>query len=41
MGQEEVARLITPDAESTLPLLDTISTELSFKLGITHSSTDD
>ena len=24
MGQEAVARLITPDAESMLPLLDTI-----------------
>ena len=32
MGQEEVARLITPDSERTIPLPDAISSELSFKL---------
>ena len=37
MGQEEVARLITPDSNSTIPLLDTISGDLSFKLGLDAS----
>ena len=37
MGQEEVARLITPDSERTIPLLDAISSELSFKLGLEAS----
>jgi hypothetical protein len=34
MGQEVVARLITPVSENTIPLPDTISSELSFKLGL-------
>jgi ERCC4-related helicase len=37
MGQEEVARLITPDSESTIPLPDAISSELTFKLGLEAS----
>ena len=38
MGQEEVARLITPDSNSTIPLLDAISGDLSFKLGLEASA---
>jgi superfamily II DNA or RNA helicase len=34
MGQDEVARLITPDSGSTIPLPDAISDKLSFKLGL-------
>lgn len=34
MGQDEVARLITPESNSGVPLPDVISEELSFKLGI-------
>jgi superfamily II DNA or RNA helicase len=34
MGQDEVARLITPDCTSTIPLPNGISDELSFKLGL-------
>jgi hypothetical protein len=40
MGQEEVARLITPDSNSTIPLLDAISGDLSFKLGFEASETE-
>jgi superfamily II DNA or RNA helicase len=34
MGQEEVARLITPDCTSAVPLPNSISDELNFKLGL-------
>lgn len=34
MGQDEVARLITPDSSSAVPLPDAVSNELSFKLGL-------
>jgi len=34
MGQEEVARLITPDSNSVTRLPETVSNELSFKLGL-------
>lgn len=34
MGQEEVARLITPDTESAIPLPSVIADELNFKLGL-------
>jgi hypothetical protein len=34
MGQDEVARLITPDSISAIPLPRIVSDELSFKLGI-------
>ena len=34
MGQDEVARLITPDSSSAIPLPDAVSNELSFKLGL-------
>lgn len=34
MGQDEVARLITPDAAVTAPLPEAVSTELSFRLTI-------
>jgi len=34
MGQDEVARLITPESTCVIPLPDAISLELSFKLGI-------
>ncbi len=34
MGQDEVARLITPDSTSTIPLPQTISDGLSFKLDL-------
>jgi hypothetical protein len=34
MGQDEVARLITPDSSSAVPLPAAISDELSFKLGL-------
>jgi len=37
MGQEAVARLITPDSSSTIPLLDAISGDLSFMLGLEAS----
>ena len=37
MGQNEVARLITPDSSSGIPLPETISEELSFKLGLDSS----
>lgn len=34
MGQEEVARLITPDSSSAIRLPEAVSNELSFKLGL-------
>jgi superfamily II DNA or RNA helicase len=34
MGQEQVARLITPDSLSTFRLPDALAAELSFKLGL-------
>jgi hypothetical protein len=34
MGQDEVARLITPDSDGIIPLPDAISTELSFRLDL-------
>lgn len=34
MGQDEVARLITAESSSAIPLPDTISEELCFKLGL-------
>ena len=34
MGQDEVARLIAPDSSSTIRLPETISDDLSFKLGL-------
>jgi ERCC4-related helicase len=34
MGQDEVAKLITPGSDSTIPLPDSVSEELSFKLGL-------
>jgi superfamily II DNA or RNA helicase len=34
MGQDEVARLITPESSSAVPLPDAISNELSFELGL-------
>lgn len=34
MGQDEVARLITKESSSVVPLPDAISNELSFKLGL-------
>ena len=34
MGQEEVARLITPDSSSAVRLPDTVSSELAFQLGL-------
>ena len=34
MGQDEVARLITSDSSSAIPLPDAVSNELSFKLGL-------
>jgi ERCC4-related helicase len=34
MGQEEVAKLITPDTEGTVPLPATIADELGFHLGL-------
>jgi ERCC4-related helicase len=37
MGQEDVARLITPDSTSAVPLSDAISRELSFKLNVVAS----
>jgi len=37
MGQEEVARLITPDSTTAIRLPDAISNALSFKLGIQQS----
>jgi hypothetical protein len=38
MGQDEVARLITPDSSTAIPLPDAISEELSFKLGLDAST---
>jgi len=38
MGQDEVARLITPDATTTVPLPEAVSEGLSFKLGLEMSS---
>ncbi|MBI1854204.1 MAG: hypothetical protein HYR85_28025 [Planctomycetes bacterium] len=38
MGQDEVARLITPDSGGALPLPSAISDDLSFDLGIRLSS---
>ena len=37
MGQDEVARLITPDSSNVIPLPDVISSELSFELGAAAS----
>lgn len=34
MGQDEVARLITPDTNNVVPLPDAVSNELSFELGL-------
>lgn len=34
MGQDEVARLITPDSSNAIRLPDALSNELSFKLGL-------
>ena len=34
MGQDQVARLISPDSEETIPLPRTISDELTFSLGL-------
>lgn len=34
MGQDEVARLITPDSSSAIPLPDAVSEDLSFDLGL-------
>src|SRR5438034_9776812 len=34
MGQDEVARLITPETTAAVPLPDAVSNELSFKLGL-------
>lgn len=34
MGQDEIARLITPDSNSAIPLPDAISEKLCFKLGL-------
>lgn len=34
MGQDEVARLITPDSNTAVPLPEAISSELSFELGL-------
>ena len=34
MGQDEVARLITPESEGGIPLPDAISDDLSFKLSL-------
>jgi ERCC4-related helicase len=41
MGQDEVARLITPDSIASLPLPDSISHELTFNLGIRTLQQDD
>ena len=37
MGQDEVARLITPDSDGTVPLPKEISERLNFKLGLQPS----
>ena len=37
MGQDEVARLITPESNAGVPLPDAICEELSFKLGLNES----
>jgi hypothetical protein len=34
MGQDEVAKLITPESNNVVPLPDAVSNELSFKLGL-------
>jgi hypothetical protein len=34
MGQDEVARLITPDSSSAVPLPEAVSDELGFELGL-------
>jgi len=34
MGQDEVARLITPDSSTAVPLPESVSNELSFDLRI-------
>ncbi|HUX17246.1 MAG TPA: C-terminal helicase domain-containing protein [Phycisphaerae bacterium] len=34
MGQDEVARLITPDSSAAVPLPEAVSAELSFELGL-------
>ena len=39
MGQDEVARLITPDSDDTVPLPKGISERLNFKLGLQPSRT--
>ena len=36
MGQDEVARLITPDLISTIPLPEAVSQELSCELDLTR-----
>jgi hypothetical protein len=38
MGQDEVARLITPDSSGGIALPDTISEGLSFRLGVNLST---
>lgn len=37
MGQDEVSKLITPESDGALPLPETISTDLSFNLGLVSS----
>ena len=37
MGQDEVARLITPESNVGVPLPNAICEELSFKLGLNES----
>ena len=37
MGQDEVARLITPDSDGIIPLPDAVSTALSFHLDLTST----
>ena len=41
MGQDEVARLITPDSDNTVPLPEAVSERLNFKLGLEPARTLD
>ena len=34
MGQDEVAKLVTPDSASQVPLPEMVANHLAFKLGI-------
>lgn len=34
MGQEEMAKLVTPDSVNQVPLAESVANELSFSLGI-------